>query len=684
MEIEAKLSVPDEQTMARLLETPGVAGYSLGPVTQRELHDCYLDTAGRAFLEAGYALRVRRDGEQVLVTLKGLGGADGAVHRRSEQEVVLTTPARPEEWPAGPLRDTVNEIRGDQALEVILEIDQVRNRRVVRDGDREVAELSGDQVRVRTQRSTQPLGLRACLEPRAVSQEDGGAPGRGGGATDAYLELEVELLPGGSEADLAQVAAELMGDEWNLSPAPESKFHRALARLTAEAELPDADGGQAPHLTPEEKACLSRMAGERAVMARRARLMLAWDEGASLEEMVERSGLSARRARYWRWAFRKSRMGIFRAATLSTADGSEEPAVEQGEAHEPPAEAGSAAEPLGAEPEAAEKSARPKRRPIDGGELMSEAGRHVLAFQFQRMLLNEPGTRAGTDIEALHDMRVATRRMRAAFRIFGEYYERREVEPFVKALRRTGRALGEVRDLDVFEQKTRAYMETLPVSQRNGLDLFLAELAVQRNAARGRLLSYLDSAGYGRFVTRFGQFVEGREEAADGPSRGGGQPQPRLVRHVAPVTIMERMAAVRAFEGWVEPGAAPLERYHALRIATKRLRYTIEFFSDVLGPGCGALTSKTVALQDHLGLLQDGVVASGILRDFLMWGTWGAGVGGKRPGGRSEPMIAPGVAMYLAARQTEIQELVAGFPGVWATIVAPEFMRALAVAVATV
>lgn len=55
---------------------------------------------------------------------------------------------------------------------------------------------------------------------------------------------------------------------------------------------------------------------------------------------------------------------------------------------------------------------------------MSEAGRKVLRFHFGRMLEHEPGTRLGDDIEELHDMRVATRRMRSAFRVFTSYFDR--------------------------------------------------------------------------------------------------------------------------------------------------------------------------------------------------------------------------------------------------------------------
>ena len=47
----------------------------------------------------------------------------------------------------------------------------------------------------------------------------------------------------------------------------------------------------------------------------------------------------------------------------------------------------------------------------------------------------ELGTRLGEDIEALHDMRVATRRMRAAFRVFGEHFEPKAVAPYLKGLK---------------------------------------------------------------------------------------------------------------------------------------------------------------------------------------------------------------------------------------------------------
>jgi CHAD domain-containing protein len=94
---------------------------------------------------------------------------------------------------------------------------------------------------------------------------------------------------------------------------------------------------------------------------------------------------------------------------------------------------------------------------------------------------------------------------------------------------------------------------------------------------------------------------------------------------------------------------------HALRIACKRMRYTLEFFQEVLGPSTKELIAEIVTLQDHLGDLQDAVVASGILRDYLQWGTWGPKVDRSPEGGM--PLDDPGVEAYLAAKQVELQNL---------------------------
>jgi hypothetical protein len=152
---------------------------------------------------------------------------------------------------------------------------------------------------------------------------------------------------------------------------------------------------------------------------------------------------------------------------------------------------------------------------------------------------------------------------------------------------------------------------------------------------------------------------------------------PRVVRDALPVVLFERLAHVRAFADWVEGPDVPLTRYHRLRIASKGLRYTLEFFEEVLGEGARPLIEDVKNLQDHLGDLQDAVVGCGVAGTFLTWGTW------EVPPGRAalvpHPVYnAPGVATYLAHRQEEIAELIGTFPPVWARVGGEEFLHGVA------
>ena len=83
-----------------------------------------------------------------------------------------------------------------------------------------------------------------------------------------------------------------------------------------------------------------------------------------------------------------------------------------------------------------------------------------------------------------------------------------------------------------------------------------------------------------------------------------------------PSRIWAAYEAVRAYEPVLR--WADVETLHDLRIAAKWLRYTIEFVREPLGPDAGPVIERIVALQDHLGWLNDADVASGLARAFLI------------------------------------------------------------------
>ncbi len=633
MEIEAKFSLPDMTTYHHLQTAGDLAGFTLSAGSEKEIHDTYLDTADRVILAAGYACRRREHEGDIQITLKGLGDSRSAIHRREELAISLPADQPPAQWPAGPVRDRVLSLIGEAPLTPLFELHQKRFVRQITRDEQPVAELSLDQV------------LPSI-----------------GDKTEPYLELEIELADRGTESDIVSVAAYLE-EELGLAPEPRSKFERALA-LLQESQM------EGHVLGPRDRAVCTQVAQRDDMYSRRAQALLALDEGMTQVEAGKCADLSARRVRYWLAAFREKHLDIFPERVLDAV----------APAHPPESQTLSQSVKSDEPKEKQTKSSKgPGLQPDDS---MVEAAHKAIAFHFQRMIKHEPGTRRGEDIEELHDMRVATRRMRAAFRVFGDYLDAGEVKPFVKGLRRTGRVLGAVRDLDVLWKKTEDYLNTLPPDQQDDLEPLRAAWKIERTQARESMLEYLNSDRYKEFKESFSQFLEDPDAGALPIFSAKGEPRPHRLGYVVPLLVHQRLAALRAYDGWVTGPDVPLERLHRLRIAAKRLRYTLEFFEEVLAPETKTLIKRMKMLQDHLGDLQDAVVASNLLRDFLTWGTWGHRDAKKAPA-PTELIVAPGVANYLATRQIELQELLDTFPQTWEQFQSSEFTHLVAAALAT-
>jgi CHAD domain-containing protein len=293
------------------------------------------------------------------------------------------------------------------------------------------------------------------------------------------------------------------------------------------------------------------------------------------------------------------------------------------------------------------------------------------------MLYHEPGTRLGKDPESLHDMRVATRRMRAAMRVFGDHFEAAHRKQLVKGMRRTGRALGGVRDLDVFMGKARKYLADLPMARQHDLDLLLEYCSNQREKERKKLLAALNSAEYNDFVIDMEQFIRtpglGSLDVQAKPF------QPVLVRHVAPRMIYERYEIVRAYEGVIP--YASIATLHNLRIEAKGLRYTIEFFREVLGKEAKTIIGYVVALQDHLGAIQDAEVAQELVRKTMKRLLKKTRKAQKRSMDVVDLPSLGGIMAYLEDREQLILHLQDTLPEVWVTIISEDLRRDLSLAV---
>ena len=443
------------------------------------------------------------------------------------------------------------------------------------------------------------------------------------GRARRWHEVELELR-GGGEDDLATLSAALR-EVWGLVPEPRPKFLRALESVGAAGAVVPSDDAVAARRGAADEGAAAAVAGDE-------------DESAGGE--VTGGGAPA---------------GGEPAAT-EPRDG---PVGTSGDMRTAAWMPGTA-------------EARRKRPRVRADDTMAEAAVAVMRLHFARMLAHERGTRAGDDPEELHDMRVATRRLRMAARLFAGYLDTDTMRPVLKGLRRTGRTLGAVRDLDVFREKTLRYVEGLSQARRHEVDLLLAAWQDEYDRRRTEMVAYLDGRKYRRFVERFGALLAGPPEALAAP---GGRYAP-TVREVLPALLHRDLADVLAAGSAVHGAEASLARFHELRIAGKALRYTLEFFEAPLGRGAKPLIEATMALQDHLGDLQDAVVSCGIVRDVLTWGAW-APVGAKAPG-HTDVVVAPGLARYLVARQDEMQRLVETFRDVWSRVAGEEFGGRLA------
>lgn len=226
--------------------------------------------------------------------------------------------------------------------------------------------------------------------------------------------------------------------------------------------------------------------------------------------------------------------------------------------------------------------------------------RQALAF-----LRHEPGTRLGEDPEPLHDMRVAARRMRAAFDLFAPFLPRR-AEGLRRELGRLGRILGAVRDLDVQLEELSGWRRAAAPEDAASFDALEARLVRRRGIARRRLLGALDAARYERFVARLSAFLRrgpGRRLAAGRAA----------ARTAAPELIRRAYGKVRK-SGEALTADAPAAEFHRLRIRAKRLRYALEFHLPLYDGAVRAMIDGVTELQDLLGEHQDAVVAIEHLR----------------------------------------------------------------------
>jgi CHAD domain-containing protein len=242
-------------------------------------------------------------------------------------------------------------------------------------------------------------------------------------------------------------------------------------------------------------------------------------------------------------------------------------------------------------------------------------GAYQLVPKIDALAAETDGVKEAKDIECIHRMRVASRRLRAAMPLFKSCFPGKKYDAWLDEVRQITRVLGEARDTDVqiaflkkFRKRVIARQKStpggagVPVSPMvPGIDYLLSDLKKQRITLQKDVIAAVERLEKRKELTTM------RETARlmiDQPSSGRKKPGLSGIPPVAAEHIGRQLSVLLSFMSWVSHPDAIAE-HHAMRIATKKLRYTMEVYAQLYRLGLRKPTGRIARLQEMLGNLHD-------------------------------------------------------------------------------
>ena len=220
--------------------------------------------------------------------------------------------------------------------------------------------------------------------------------------------------------------------------------------------------------------------------------------------------------------------------------------------------------------------------------------RAQLQTQISQILLHDPGTRLGRNSEALHQMRVATRRIRALFRTVRTILEPEWTKKMTQEVRWIGALLGEVRDWDVLLESLQKEYFHLHSQEERGFRLIVSTFQDEHALARSRLIDGLRSNRYLDLLNTLEGSVTRLPFQSDQPH----------MSNLARKAFAKLEKCVESSQGHF-----PKQELHHTRILVKRARYTIELAEPFLGKRATHFLRQAKTLQGELGDHQDALIA---------------------------------------------------------------------------
>ncbi|MEO8456369.1 MAG: CYTH and CHAD domain-containing protein [Chloroflexota bacterium] len=231
-----------------------------------------------------------------------------------------------------------------------------------------------------------------------------------------------------------------------------------------------------------------------------------------------------------------------------------------------------------------------------------DAVRPALIGALQRILTFDPYARLG-EVEGVHQLRIAARRLRSVVRTFAPIMDEAKIEPVVEDLRWLGQVLGAVRDLDVLERNLReeAGDAATPV---------IEALRERREKARTALHAALNSDRYVSFLQRVKVLTQDDALVPHSPGQ---------VREVLPELVWRIWKKLRKAGRALTPESAEAD-FHRGRILAKRARYSAETIAPYMPSKqknrLEDFAKGAESVQDVLGEHQDAAYARNLLLEL--------------------------------------------------------------------
>ena len=218
------------------------------------------------------------------------------------------------------------------------------------------------------------------------------------------------------------------------------------------------------------------------------------------------------------------------------------------------------------------------------------------------------GAKRNEDVEYIHKLRVASRRLRAALSIFEECLPKKQIKAWKKAVKNLTTSCGTARDEDVLIVFLEKYLTDLEPRSVAGIEYLIRIQKARRLLMQSEVVNVLESLQASGTLLELSEICRTIQTG-----RNVENIKTLSTYEKARDRIVERLDEVLALSRFVHDHGA-IVKHHELRIAAKRLRYTMEIFSPIYSDGLRDQIELMKQFQDVLGEMHDYYVWSQELR----------------------------------------------------------------------